>query len=111
MLARYLYACELFPSVDESGRPQTFYFSDVLEEMQRGPGRFQNLFEAYRRYADSALFLSGVFPRVWRHARRRGRLGGSRGVDRGYFVSTGKHCYRLAADHELAEVTRRRNTL
>lgn len=111
MLARYLYARELFPFVDPSGRPQTFYFSDVLEEMERGPDRFQNLFEACRRYADNALFLSGVFPQVWRRTRRRGRMGGSRLIDRGYFVNTGKTCYRLAADHELAEVTRQRPTL
>jgi hypothetical protein len=83
----------------------------VLEEMERSPGRFQNLFEAYRRYADNALFLSGVFPEPWRRGRRRGRMGGSRLVDRGYFVSTGKTCYRLAAYHKLAEFTRQRPTL
>src|SRR3990172_6411961 len=66
MLSRYVYARELFPLVDESGRPQTLYFSDVLEEMQSGPARFQNLFEACRRYADNALFLSGMFPQCWR---------------------------------------------
>jgi len=83
MLSRYLYARELFPLVDESGRPQTLYFSDVLEEMQSGPTRFQNLFEACRRYADNALFLSGMFPQCW----------------------------RLAADHDLAEFTQQRPTL
>ena len=119
MLSRYLYARELFPLVDASGRPQTLYFADVLEEMQSGPARFQNLFEAFRRYADNALFLSGMFPQCWRRGRRadarpsgrRGRMGGSPSADRGYFVSTGKTCYRLAADHELAEFTRQRPTL
>jgi len=119
MLSRYLYARELFPLVDASGRLQTLYFSDVLEEMQSGPARFQNLFEAFRRYADNALFLSGMFPQCWRRGRRadarpsgrRGRMGGSPSADRGYFVSTGKTCYRLAADHELAEFTQQRPTL
>jgi len=111
MLSRYLYARELFPLVDDSGRPQTFYFSDVLEEMQRGTSRFQNLFEAFRRYADNALFLSGIFPQCWRRGRRRSRTGGSPSTDRGYYVSTGKTCYRLAAEHKLAEFTRQRPTL
>ena len=118
MLSRYLYVRELFPLVDASGRPQTLYFSDVLEEMQSGPARFQNLFEACRRYADNALFLSGMFPQCWRRGRRRalpagrqGRSGVSPSADRGYYVSTGKTCYRMAADHELAEFTRQRPTL
>ncbi len=89
MLARYLYARELFPFVDASGRPQTFYFSDVLAEMQRGPGRFQNLFEAYRRYADNALFLSGVFPQVARRGRRRALPAGRQGRMGGRGWSTG----------------------
>ncbi len=109
MLTRYLYTNELFPP-QEAGRPQVLYFSDVLQEMQQGPRRFQNLFEAYRRYADNALFLSGVFPRSLRR-RRPGRMGGSRLADRGYYVSTGKTCYRLAAEHDLAEFTQQRPTL
>ncbi len=109
MLTRYLYTSELFPP-QEAGRPQVLYFSDVLQEMQQGPRRFQNLFEAYRRYADNALFLSGVFSRSLRR-RRSGRMGGSRLVDRGYYVSTGRACYRLAAEHDLAEFTQQRPTL
>src|SRR3972149_10632353 len=93
MLTRYLYTNELFPP-EPSGRPQVLYFSDVLQEMQQGPRRFQNLFEAYRRYADNPLFISGVFPHSVRR-RRAGRLGGSRPGGRGYYVSTGKTCYRL----------------
>src|SRR3972149_6099753 len=42
---------------------------------------------------------------------RRGRMGGPPSAARGYFVSTGKPCYRLAADHELAEFTQQRPTL
>jgi len=81
-----------------------------MREMEEGPRRFQNLFEACRRCADNALFLSGVFPRSLRR-RRSGRMGGSRLVDRGYYVTTGKTCYRLAAEHELAEFTQQRPTL
>lgn len=110
MLTRYLYTRELFPLVGAGGRPQTLYFSHVLEEMQGSVSRFQNLFEAYRRYGDNALFISGVFPRSFRR-RRAGRMGGSRLLDRGYYVSTGKTCYRLAAEHDLAEFTQQRPTL
>lgn len=109
MLTRYLYTRELFP-LQTAGRPQVLYFSDVLQEMQQGPRRFQNLFETYRRYGDNALFISGVFPRSLRR-RRAGRMGGSRLPDRGYYVSTGRACYRLAAEHELAEFTQQRPTL
>lgn len=111
MLARYLYTRQLFPFADARGRPQTFYFSDVLQEMGQGPVRFQNLFEACRLYGDNALFLSGVFPQVWRRSRPRGRMGGARFIDRGYFVNTGRTCYRMAAEHELAEFTRQRPVL
>lgn len=110
MLSRYLYTQELFPLADVEGKRQPLYFSDVLQEMSRGPARFQNLFEAFRRYADNALFISGVFPRSFRR-RHRGVMGGSALLDRDYFVSTGKACYRLAADHDLAEFTQQRPTL
>src|SRR3990170_2953585 len=87
-------------------------------QITAGDGR--NVADAsFRRYADNALFLSGMFPQCWRRGRRadarasgrRGRMGGAPSADRGYFVSTGKTCYRLAADHELAEFTRQRPTL
>ncbi|HEU4759505.1 MAG TPA: hypothetical protein VFT91_05930, partial [Dehalococcoidia bacterium] len=63
--------------------------------------------------ADNALFISGVFPRPDLSGRRRrpARMGGSSGVDRGYYVSTGKTCYRMAAEHDLAEFTQQRPTL
>src|SRR3972149_4877854 len=71
------------------------------------------------RNVAGAPFRSGMFPQCWRRGRRadarpsgrRGRMGGSPSADRGYFVSTGKTCYRLAADHELAEFTQQRPTL
>ncbi len=111
MLTRYLYTRELFPFVGPGGRHQPFYFSHLLEEMQRGFTRFQNLFEACRRYGDNALFLTGLFPQSFRRRRSGGRLGLSRPVDPSYFISTGKTCYRLAAEHELAEATQMRPIL
>src|SRR3990172_4883404 len=72
MLTRYLYTRELFPGA--SGEKLTpLYFSDLMDESKRLT-RFQNLFEAYRRFADTSLFLPGVFP----HALRRRRRGPSR---------------------------------
>jgi hypothetical protein len=117
MLTRYLYTQELFP-VLQGGRPSALYLSDLLEESRRQT-RFQNMFEAYRRFADNALFVTGVFPRSLqrrRASRRWRRLSAgptvsTRFVDVGYYVSTGKTCYRLAAEHELAEFTQQRQTL
>ena len=60
MLETCLLTRELFPPDDE-GRPRRLYFSDMLEPEKR-PHDIANVFEAYRRYADSALFLSGIFP-------------------------------------------------
>src|SRR3989304_2082383 len=61
LLARYLYTKELFPGA--AGEKLTpLYFSDLMDETRRIT-RFQNLFEAYRRFADNSLFLTGVFPR------------------------------------------------
>jgi len=111
MLTRYLYTSELFPFVGPGGRRQPFYFSSLLEEMQRGFVRFQNLFEAARRYGDNALFLTGLFPQSLRRRRGGGRLGLPRPVDTSYFVSTGKASYRMAAEHELAEATQMRPVL
>lgn len=108
MLTRYLYTHELFPIV-RGGRRFSIYLSDLLEETQRR-GAFQNLFEAYRKLADNSLFISGVFPASLRGS-RRGRLGFSRYLDRSYYVGTGKTCYRLAGQHDLAEITQQRGTL
>jgi hypothetical protein len=107
LLDRYLYTRELFP-VGEGGKPGWFYLSDLIQET-RQRARFQNLFEAYRKYADNSLFVSGVFPRALR--RRRGRAGPVPSIDRSYYVTTGKRCYRLAARHELAGFTQQRALL
>jgi hypothetical protein len=107
LLDRYLYTRELFPA-GEGGKPGWFYLSDLIQET-RQRARFQNLFEAYRKYADNSLFVAGVFPRALR--RRRGRAGPVPSIDRSYYVTTGKRCYRLAARHELAELTQQRAPL
>lgn len=106
LLDRYLFTRELFP-IDRHGSMSLYYFSDLLEEM-RQLARFQNLFEAYRKYGDNALFVTGIFPRSLRR-RRRSRSAAL--VDRSYYVTTGKRCYRLAAQHELAEETDQRRLL
>ncbi len=110
MLTRYLYSRELFPFLGPRGRPRPFYFSHLLEEMEQGFRRFQNLFEACRRYGDHALFLTGIFPQSFRR-RRPGRLGLPWTIDPSYYITTGKACYRMAAEHQLAEVTQMRPVL
>ncbi len=109
LLDRYLYTADLFHK-SESGSLSLFYLSDVLQEMVRLK-QFKSLFEAYRKYGDSSLFVTGVFPQAVQRS-RRGRWGQAVSfVDRTYYVSTGKRCYRMAADHELAEDTQQRETL
>jgi hypothetical protein len=110
MLTRYLFTREMFPVAP--GSHQTFaYLSDLLEETRKpGNAHFQNLFEAYRKFADNSLFIVGVFPQSLRRA-RRGRRSIGAFVDRGYFVTNGKTYYRLASEHDLAGFTRQRETL
>lgn len=108
-----LYTRSLFPP-DEHGRPQKLYFSDMLDR-PRALSRFQNMFEAYRKYGDNALFVTGVFPASLNRRRNAGRgmmrRRAARGIDRGYYVTTGKTMYQLASRHELAEDTQQRDTL
>ena len=108
LLDSYLYTSELFP-IAQDGRLSLYYLSDLLQET-RQLTRFQNLFEAYRKYGDNSLFVTGIFPRALR--RRRGRRGVAVAfVDRGYYVSTGKRFYQMASQHELAESTQQRALL
>ncbi len=114
MLTRYLYTRELFPGA-VAERLTPLYFSDLMDETKRA-ARFQNLFEAYRRFADNSLFLTGVFPLALRRRRRapsrKGRISTPASlIDVSYYISTGKTCYRLASEHELAEFTQQRETL
>ncbi len=115
LLSRYLFTRELFP-IQRGRQNYAFYFSDLLAEMQGITNHFQNLFEAYRKYADNALFITGLFPRSlrWRGGRRSGRMRGLQPmphIDRTYYISTGRECYGLAAQHDLAELTEQRAVL
>ena len=73
--------------------------------------RFQNLFEAFRTYGDSSLFLTGVFPEVLTKRARSRWTGSATLVDRAYYISTGKRYYQMAAEQDLAEDTAQRGTL
>lgn len=112
MLERYLFTRELFPIVREGGRRTLMYLSDLLQETT-ALSHFQNLFEAYRKYGDNALFVTGVFPRSLRR-RRGGHYRWSRPagfVDASYYITTGKSMYRKASEHDLAEFTGQRELL
>ncbi len=112
MLERYLFTRELFPIVREGGRRTLMYLSDILQETT-ALSHFQNLFEAYRKYGDNALFVTGVFPRSLRR-RRGGHYRWSRPagfVDASYYITTGKSMYRKASEHDLAEFTGQRELL
>ena len=109
LLDRYLYTRELFP-VARGGHLSLYYLSDLLRETQQMT-HVQNLFEAYRKYGDNSLVVTGVFPRALRRRRRRGWGTPVAFVDRSYYVTTGKRFYHLAARHELAEATQQRGLL
>ncbi|HEX5938818.1 MAG TPA: hypothetical protein VFZ12_00485 [Dehalococcoidia bacterium] len=109
MLTRYLFTRELFPIAGKA-----YFLSDVLSEMDRPSGHFQNSFEAYRRFGDNALFVTGIFASSLRRPRRKrhGMLGAVAPlVDESYYVSTGRAFYRLASEHDLAEETEQRELL
>jgi hypothetical protein len=115
MLDRYLHAGEMYaaPSSPEA-KPRTLYFSDVLSE-QPPEEQLADRFGAYRRYADTALFVSGVFPastpavRPREHGKMLQRR--ARGIDGAYYVSTGKTMYRMAAHEDAAQRAKQRETL
>jgi hypothetical protein len=113
MLAAYVDVRELFPP-DERGRPRQMYFSDMLDP-DRPPTTGGNVFEAYRKYADSALFLSGVFPARTRRSRPGGRTALRRRaapmVDRQYCIATGAAMYRMAARDAHADCAHAPGTL
>jgi hypothetical protein len=103
---------QLFPP-DAQGRVRRVYYSDMLDPAKL-PRDEPDIYEAYRRYADSALFLSGVFPSSLRprlrprtHLRRRAPSG----VDTAYYVATGKQMYHMAAQHHHSQCTHAPRTL
>jgi len=112
LLEQCLLTSELFPA-DEDGRPRRLYFSDLLDPDRRPLG-VANVFDAYRKYADGALFISGIFPSSLQprskgasHLRQRTAAG----VDAAYYVSTGKAMYRMAARDDHAECAHQPDTL
>lgn len=108
MLGRYLRSSEL--ALGRKGG-WTAYMSDLMEETANPTGAFQNAFEAYRKYGDNALFISGIFPQSLGRKRGRGRMGGAAFVDRSYFSWVGRRYYSLAAGEDLAEWVEMRTTL
>jgi hypothetical protein len=108
LLTGFLHAREIFP-LPNLAESYTSLMPQLLEET-RQRGRFQNLFEAYRRLGDNSLFLTGVFPHSL--TRRWGRRSFSPPVvNRSFYVRMGKDYYARAAEHELAEVTGQGPTL
>ena len=114
LLDRYLYARELYaPETAPGAKPRTLYFSEVLDD-EKALDQFDDRFDAYRRYADTALFMTGIFPASMapRRVPRGKPLSRRRSVvDGAYYVSTGKTMYRMAAQERRAEQTRQRETL
>jgi hypothetical protein len=112
MLEAYVDVRKLFPP-DEAGRPRRLYFSDMLQREKHPPDE-PDVYEAYRRYADSALFVAGVYPASLR-ARPRGRTPLRRrpvpSVDAAYYVATGKAMYHMAARHHHRDCAHRPATL
>ncbi len=105
MLSRYLLTRELFPA-SAGGPTHPVSLSDLWEALQNPASvQSQNLFEAYRGFADSSLFLAGVFQRAFTRPRSRGLTGLS------HFITNGKTFYRLASEQDLAELTHLRDTL
>ena len=109
----HLLDCYLFTDAltlePDGGTSSVFYLADLLQEMARLK-RSENPFEAFRKYADRSLFLTGVFPEVLRKRARSGWANSVSIVDCAYYVSTGKRFYRMAAEHDLAD-TDQRDTL
>jgi hypothetical protein len=113
MLDTYLFTRTLYPDGDD-GRPRTLYFSDMLDDEKR-PRDVPNVFDAYRRYADSALFLSGVFPEAAGRGRRSQpgalRRRSAHMVDAAYYATTGKAMYRMAARDAHSDCAHQPDTL
>jgi hypothetical protein len=108
MMERYLQAGELSVGGKKGYLP---YLSDLMEETANPSGAFQNEFEAYKKYGDNALFISGVYPRSLGRKRSAGRMGGSPFADLRYFVTMGRRYYEMAARQDLAQWVQLRTTL
>lgn len=104
MLTRFLWARELLPGATTA---QLADLLAVLMQETEDRTHYQNLFEAYRKVGDNALFITGMFPRslerrrTWALRRRR-TLTTTPYVDRAHYTDLGKRHYQLASNHELA---------
>jgi hypothetical protein len=113
MLESFLHARALFPE-DEAGKPRRLYFSDMADP-ERAMPEVEDLAEAYRTYADMALFVGGVFRDSGR-SRTRGQPGALRrrtapAVDSTYYATTGRAMYSMSARTEHAACAHRPGTL
>ncbi|HMO55290.1 MAG TPA: hypothetical protein PJ994_12350 [Tepidiformaceae bacterium] len=108
LMERYLLAGELSLGPRQGYLP---YLSDLMEETANPSGAHQNLFEAYRKYGDNALFISGVYHDSLGRKRGSGPMGGSPLADKAYFITMGRRYYEMAARHDMAEWVRLRTTL
>lgn len=103
MLSRFLWTRELYP-LGPAIAPLLPILAHLEAEIKERVA-FQNLFEAYRKLADSSLFLTGLFPRAL--GRRPGwrRRSDWERIDQARYVELGQRYYHLAAQHELARWT------
>jgi len=108
LMERYLRAGEMSLGTTSGHIP---YLTDLMDETANPSGRFQSLFEAYRKYGDNALFITGVYPSSLGRKKAGGRLGGAPLADKGYFITLGRQYYEMAARHDTARWVHLRTTL
>jgi hypothetical protein len=107
MMERYLRVGEM----SLGKRSHLPYLSDLMDETANPSGRFPSEFEAYRKFGDNALFITGIYPSSLGRKRGGGRMGGAPLVDKTYFVTLGRRYYEMAARHDTAQWIQMRTTL
>lgn len=108
LMERYLQTGELALGADGGYLP---YLSDLMQETANPSGRFKSEFEAYRKFGDNALFITGVYPGSLGRRRGAGRMGGSALADKEHFISLGRRYYEMAARQDTAQWVHMRATL
>ena len=102
LMARHVRVRDLFPVPDLA----TYYaglLARLADETGKAGAHPQNLFEANRGVADSALFLLGIFPAsLDRRRLSRSRWGVLPSLDRSFYERLGQRHYASAASHDLA---------